>query len=159
MARLGKSQDSPSKSASKKAKRAAAKAKLDIDMEFSSDNPITAENEPVAIGASPAQIPRKPKVIPASSVAPPSPKTGDYQDMSCKPPDTATISSRFSAPPPKQDSTHDTLSVPTIRSRLSYDAIPIKYAHLLDVEDCSSKDDIQAHVELLAENRRREGDW
>ena len=51
--------------------------------------------------------------------------------------------------------TRDALSVPTIRSRLSYDAIPIKYAYLLDVEDCSSEDELRLHVELLAENRRR----
>ena len=43
MVRSGKSQDSPSKSVSKKAKRAATKAKLDIDVGLSYDNPITAE--------------------------------------------------------------------------------------------------------------------
>ena len=127
MARLGKSQDSPSRSASKKAKRGAAKALLDINAKFSGNDPITAENEPAAVDASPVQISPKIKLISALSVAPPSPATEDLQDMSCKPPETVTISSRFSAPPPKQDSTRDALSVPTIGSRLSYDDIPIKY--------------------------------
>ena len=45
MARQGKSQDSPSKSTSKKVKRAAVKALLDITAELSRDDPLTAEEE------------------------------------------------------------------------------------------------------------------
>ena len=142
MARQGKSINSPSKSASNKAKRAAAKALLDITAGFSKDDLLTAKEELVAVDVSLVQIAPTSKDIPASSVAPPFPTTVDQQDMSCKPPGTITISSRFSALPPKQDSTCDALSVPTIRSRLDYNAIPIKYAYLLDVEDCSSEDEL-----------------
>ena len=104
MARLGKTSDSPSKSASKKAKRVTAKAKQNLEEEFSSGNPKTAQPDPVAGDTSPAQIPRKLNVVPVLGLAPPSPTAEDTQDVSCKPPDTITIPSRFSTPPPIQDS-------------------------------------------------------
>ena len=47
------------------------------------------------------------------------------------------------------------MSVPTLRSRLNYNTIPIKYVYLLDVENCSSEDKLRSHAELLSENRRR----
>ena len=88
MARLGKSTDSPSKSASKNSKRAATKAKQDLDEEFASKIPKTAYvPNPVAVDANPVQIPRKPKVVPVLSLAPPSPMAQDVQDKSCKPPE------------------------------------------------------------------------
>ena len=110
--------------------------------------------DPVAVDASPVQIPRKPKVVPVSSIAPPSPTAQDTQDRSCKPPETVTIPSRYFAPPPQQDLARDNLSVPTIRSRLNYDTIPIQYVYILDVEDFSSEDELRSHAELLSENRR-----
>ena len=156
MALLGKITDSPSKSAVKKAKCAAAKSKQDLDEEFTSETPKTVYvPDPVALNASPVQIPRKPKVVPASSLALSSPTTQDTQERSCKPPETVTIPSRSFAPPPIQDSARDNLSVPTIRSRLNYNTIPIQYAYLLDVENCSSEDELRSRAELLAENRRR----
>ena len=94
-----------------------------------------------------------------SSLAPPSPTAEDTQDRSCKPPDTAIIPSHSSAPPPIQDSARDTLSVPTIRSRLNYDATPIQYAYLPGIEDYSSEDELRSHVELFSENSNKEGDW
>ena len=155
MARLGKTSDSLSKSASKKAKCAATTAKQDLEEDFASEIPKTAQLDPIAVDASPAQIPRKTKVVPASSLGPPSHTAEDTQDRSCEPPDTVTIPSRSSAPPPIQDSARYALSIPTIRSRMNHEAIPIQYVYLLDVEDCSSEDDLRSHVILLSENRRQ----
>ena len=45
------------------------------------------------------------------------------------------------------------LAVPTIRSRLNYENIPIKFAYLMDIEDCSSEDELESHIELLSKNR------
>ena len=155
MARLEKSTDSPSKPASKKARRAAAKAKQDLDAGFVCEIPKTAQPDPVAVDASLVKISRKPKVVPALILAPPSSTAQDTQDRSYKPPEAVTIPSCSFAPPPIQDSARETLSVPTIRSRINYNTIPIEYAYLLDVEYCSSEDDLRSHVELLSENRRR----
>ena len=38
---------------------------------------------------------------------------------------------------------------------MNYSNISIEFAYLIDVEYCSSEDEIRSHVELLAENRRR----
>ena len=130
------------------------KVKQDLEEEFASEIPKIAQPDPVAVNASPAQIQKKPRVFPASSLNPPSPTTQDTQDRYCKPPETITIPSYSSVPPPIQDSARDALSVPTIRSRMNYDTIPIEDAYLLDVEDCSSEDELRSHVELLSENRR-----
>ena len=99
MARLGTNKDYMSKSASKKAKRASAKGMQDLGEEFSYENSKTAQPEPVAVDVSPVQIPKKLKVVPASSLAPPSLTAQDNQERSLKPPDTVTIPSRSSAPP------------------------------------------------------------
>ena len=156
MARLGKGTDSPIKIAVKKAKRVAAKARQDLVEEFKTETPKTAHMpNPDAVDVSPAQIPRKPKVVPASSLAPPSPTAQVIQDRSIVLHETVTIPIQSFAPLPVQDSTCDNLSVPTIRSRMNYYTIPIQYAYLMDVEDYSSEDELRAHVELFSENRRQ----
>ena len=156
MARQGKSTESPTKSGLKTAKRAAAKARQDLIEEFatkSSKDVYTPDTD--AVDVSLVRIPKKLKVVPVLSLAPPSPTTQDTQDRSIAPPETVTIPSQYFSPLTIQESTCDNLSVPTIRSRLNYEAIPIKYAYLMDVEDCSSEDKLSTLVELLSENRIR----
>ena len=80
MERLGTNKGSPSKSESKKAKRAAVKAKQDLEEEFSNENSKIAQPKPVAVDVSPAQIPKNPRVVPVSSLAPPSPTAQDNQE-------------------------------------------------------------------------------
>ena len=156
MARLGKWTDSPGKSAVKKEKHAAEKAKQDLAEEFQTETPKTTHvTNPDTVDSSPIQIPRKFKVVPASSLTPPSLTVQDIQDRSMVPPETGTIPSQCFAPPPVQDSTRDNLSIPTIRLRINYDTITIKYTYLKDVDDWSSEDELRSHVELLSENRRR----
>ena len=38
---------------------------------------------------------------------------------------------------------------------MNYDMILIEYAYLIDIEDCSSEDELRSHGELLTENRQR----
>ena len=38
---------------------------------------------------------------------------------------------------------------------MNYDLIPIKFAYLLNVENCSLEDEMRSHAELLTENRRK----
>ena len=38
---------------------------------------------------------------------------------------------------------------------MNYEVIPIKFAYLVDVEDCSSEDELRSHAELLTKNKRR----
>ena len=74
MARQGKGTESPTKSALKKAKPAAAKARHDLAGEFSTQSPKDAYTQDLdAVNVSPVQISKKLKVVPASSLAPPSP--------------------------------------------------------------------------------------
>ena len=155
MAKLGKASEFTSKSAAKKAKRTAAKSKQDLEKEFASEVPKTSQLDLVVLDASPAQIPKMPKVVPVSGLDLPSPTALETQGRSCEPPDTGIIPSRSFAPPPLQDSARDALSVPTIRSRINYNMIPIEYAYLVDGEDCSSEDELRSHAELRAENRRQ----
>ena len=105
-----------------------------------------------AVDGSPTQIPKNPVIIPALSLAPYS-SPAKTQAMLKKPPDEGIIPAPSTAPPHNQNSID--LSVPTIRSRLNYEAIPIKFAYLIDVEDYSSEDKLRSHAELLTENRRR----
>ena len=156
MARQGKGIKSPTKLVPKKAKRAATKARQDLAGAFTTEsvkNVITPDLD--ASNASPVWIPKKFDVIPASSLAPPSSTAKDIQDRSQAPPETVTIPKQSVAPPPIQKPARDNLSVPTIYSRLNYEAIPIKCAYLMDVEDCSSEDELRSHAELFTENKRR----
>ena len=156
MARQGKSTESPTKSALKKAKRAAAKAYQDLTGEFATESPKDVKTPDLdTVVVSPVQIPKKSDVVPASSLAPSSPTGQDDQDRLLAPPEIVTTPNQSFAPPPIQEPTRDNLSVSTIRSRLDYEVITIKYAYLMDVEDCSSEDELRSHVELLSENRRR----
>ena len=111
---------------------------------------------PFAVDASPAQVPRKPEAVTMSSLTLPVSTAKNSQETTYMPPGTVATPSQSFAPPPPQDSTRDTLSVPVIPSRMNYSNIPIKYAYLIDVEDCSSEDKIRSHGELLAENSRRQ---
>ena len=99
MARQSASKDSLAKISAKKTKRlAAAKAMLDLDEEFSSVR-IKAENELAAVDASPVQIPKKPVVVPASSLAPPPRTSQDIQDSARNPPVTVTVPHRSATEP------------------------------------------------------------
>ena len=129
MTRLGKTtSESPSKSQAKKAKRAASKASRDLEEKFAPEVLSVTKPVPVAVDASPAQIPKKPKAVTASSIAPPSPTAEDSHDRTYSPPGTVTIPSRPFTPPPLQYSSRDALSIPTIHSCMNYDTIPIEYA-------------------------------
>ena len=71
---------------------------------------------------------------------------------------TVIVHEKYFAPLPIQTTTEplrDTLSVLTISSSLNYEYIPIKFAYVMDVKDCSSKDEMRTHIDLLSENRRR----
>ena len=154
MARQTASKDSPLKTSSKKANQlAAAKAMLDLEEEFSSER-TKAQIEPAAVDASPVQIPKQSIAVPALILAPPSPTAQDIQESAKKLPATVTVPLRSYVLPPPQEPVHDALLVPTIRSRLNYDTIPIQYAYFLDIEDFSSKDVLRSHGELLSKNRR-----
>ena len=39
--------------------------------------------------------------------------------------------------------------------RLNYEALTIKFVYLMNVENCSSEDELRSHTELLTGNRRR----
>ena len=80
MARQGKGTESPTKSTLKKAKRTAAKACQDLTGAFATKSvhdwiKLPQDN----IDESPVRIPKKSEVIPASSLAPPSPRVKDIQ--------------------------------------------------------------------------------
>ena len=126
--------DSPSESQAKMAARAAAKASRELEEEFAPETSSMTKPVPVAVGASPAQIPRNPDVVTALSLTLPVPTSKNSQET-YTPPSTVTIPNQDFAPPPPQDSSRDALSVPTIRSRMNYSAITIEYAYLIDVED------------------------
>ena len=155
MARSGKTTgESPSKSQAEKGAHAAAKTSRELEEEFVLEVPSMTRPVPVAVDASPAQIPRKSEAVTVSSIALPSPMAKNSQETTYAAPGTVTIPSQSFAPPPPHNSTRDTLSVPTIRSCMNYNAIPIEYAYLIDVEDCSSEDKLRSHGELFAENRQ-----
>ena len=88
MVRQGKSSESLTKSALKKAKRAAAKAQQDLARVF--DTKIDKEaNTPDldAVDVSPVQIPRKTDVASVSSLAPPVQMSQNIQARSLTPPE------------------------------------------------------------------------
>ena len=160
MARQGKDTKFLTKSALKKAKHAAAKARQDLAGAFATESVHDIITPPQdSVNKSPVRIPKNPKVITVSSLAPPSPTVKDIQDRLEEPPETVTIPKKSFDPPPLQEPfqepARDNMSVPTIRSRLNYEAIPIKFVYLIDVEDCSSEDELRIHAGLLTENRRR----
>ena len=160
MTRQGKGTKSATKSTLKKVKRVAAKARKDLAGAFTTKSVHDIITSPLdAVNESPVQIPKKSEVIPALSLALPSPTAKFIQDRLQAPPETVTIPNQSFTPPslqePFQEPVRDNLSVPTIRLRLKYEAIPINFAYLVDVEDCSSEDELRSHAELLTENRRR----
>ena len=108
-----------------------------------------------AVDASPVQIPKKFVVIPALSLALHSLPAKVTHASLQKLPEIVTIPIQSIDPPHIQEPTRDKLSVPTIRLRLNYEAIPIKFSYLMDVENCSSEDELRSHTELLTEHRRR----
>ena len=152
MAKQGKT-DSPTKAVIKKAKKAAAKARQDLAGAFATESRKTSYDvELDAVDESLTQIPKNPNRILASSTAPqysPAKIQWDLKD----PPKEIVIPANPTAPPPNQDSVD--LSVRTIRFRLNYDQIPIKFAYLIGIEDYSSVDELRSHAELLTKNRRR----
>ena len=100
MACEGKSTESPIKSALKRMKCAAAKSRQDLAEEFSTKSPKGVYTpDPDAVDVSPVQIPKKSKVIPASSLALPSPTVQEAQDRSIASPETVTIPNQSFAPP------------------------------------------------------------
>ena len=85
MARQGKETDSPAKTAIRKAKKAAAaKSRQDLAGAFATKTvKVSYDIDLDAVDKSPTQIPRKPVMIPASSLAPQNPPTkaqGDFKD-------------------------------------------------------------------------------
>ena len=155
MVRSGKiSGDSQSMSQAKKSARATAKFSRELEEKFAPETPSMIKPVPVTVDTSPVQILRKPEAVTASSLAPPVPTDKNSLETMYMPPGTVTTSSQGFALPPPQDSCRDALSIPVIRSRMNYSNILIEYAYLIDVENCSSEDEIRSHGELLAENRR-----
>ena len=152
MVKQGKT-DSSTKMAIKKANNTAAKARQDLAGAFVTESSEASYDfELDVVDESSTQIPKKPDRIPASSTAP------QYSPVKAQgglknPPDEVVIPADPTAPPPNQDSAD--LSIPTIHSRLNYNQTPIKFAYLMDIEDCSSEDELRSHAELLTEKRRR----
>ena len=71
MARQGKSTDSLTKTATKKAKKVAAKARQDLARAFATESGKASYDIDLdVIDESPTQIPKKPVIISASSLAP-----------------------------------------------------------------------------------------
>ena len=90
MARQGKGTESLTKSALKKAKRAAAKARQDLAGVFATESAKYVNTPDLdVVDASPVQIHKKLDVVPASSLAPPSPMEQETQDKSLALPETA----------------------------------------------------------------------
>ena len=159
MVRSGKISESPSKSVLKKAKRAAEKAKQDPAKGFSTSTDANI-NTPYldAANVSSVCIPRNYNQTPASILAPPVLTAHDVSVTTLRAPPATVIIPAQLDPLPVQltpDPIHDNLSIPTIRSCLNYETIPIKFSYLMDVEDYSSEDEMKSHIELLSENRRK----
>ena len=136
MARQGKGIELPTKLALNNAKCAAVKASQYLAGVFSNKSGkdiITPDLD--ALDASLVRIHKKSDVISVSSLAPTSPTVKDIQDRLQALSETFTIPNQSFAPPPIQESARDNLSVPTIRLRLSYEAITMKFAYLMDMED------------------------
>ena len=133
MAKQGKGKESTTKAALKKAKRVAAKARQDLAGVFTTESGNAVFDIDLdAVEVSPTQIPKKPIMIPAPSLAPHFSPEKDQATLK-KPSDKVMIPAQSTAPPHNQDSVY--LSVPTINSRLNYDTIPIKCSYLIDVEN------------------------
>ena len=133
--------------------KVAAKPHQDLAGAFATESSKSSYDVDLdAVDESLTQIPKKPGKIPTSSTAPQysSVKTQGYLK---DPPEEVVIPANFTAPPLNQDSAD--LSVPAILSRQNYDQISIKFAYLIDIEDCSSEDELRSHAELLTGNRRR----
>ena len=132
MARQGKTSESPSKSALKKAKRAAAKAKQDLAKEFATAANIEANTLDLdTVNVIPVQIPRKFDLNSASILATHVVTAQDIPTSTLAPPAIVIIHEQSFSPLSIQTTTkplRDTLSVLAIRSRLNYESIPIKFA-------------------------------
>ena len=160
MSHSGNISESPSKSALEKAKRTAANAKQNLAEESSTATNADAKTPELdAVDISPVCIPRKSDPTPALVLAlPVLPAHGILATTLRAPPATVIIPTQPFNPLPVQPLANllcGNLTVPTIRSHLNTESIPIKFTYLMDVEDCSSEDELKSHIDLLSKNRRR----
>ena len=160
MTRSSNINETPSKTALKKAKRAATKAKQYLTEELSTATDTNTRTPGLdAVDASPVRIPRKYEPTPVSiPTLPVLPALVIPAKIPTVPPATVVILAQPFTAQPFQLTT-DTLCahlpVPTIRSRLDYERLPTKFTYLIDVKDCSSEDEMRMHIKLLSENRRQ----
>ena len=92
MARQGKSSESPTKSALKKAKPTATKARQDLAGEFDTETDVKDNTPDLDVfDVSLMRIPRKTNLAPVSSLAPPVLTAQDIQARSLTPPVTVVV--------------------------------------------------------------------